>query len=423
MKKVLVVAYQFPPMGGSGVQRTAKFVKYLRHFGFEPVVFTRSVRGMKLKDESLLSDIPDDVSVIRTPARDFTELEGLMSYPGKFVGRKLLIPDSEVLWQLSGRSAAVKAVREHGVHLVYTTSYPYSDHLMGLHLKRSFPGLPWVADFRDEWTNNPYLLDNPHNRLRMSVEKKLERKVLYNADRLITNTPVMLRNFLEKNGGLEDRFSVIPNGYDEEDFTDLPREEPSNERFTLTYTGLLYGRRKPDVVFEAVKRLIAENRIDAKKIEIRLIGNYKFEQLSNTINTFGLGEIVKVFSYMQHGECLRRLTGSDALLLLEATGPGAEAFYTGKIFEYMNTGRPILAVIPSKGAAAGLIRATRSGRISDYSDVNAVMENLLLLYEEWNNRSAPFSPDWGEIRKFERKTLTGELAGVFREALKNAGNA
>lgn len=421
MKKVLVIAYQFPPVGGSGVQRTTKFVKYLRSFGWEPVVFTANVSKNGLKDESMLKDIPSGVRVVRSAAWNFTELSGIFKYPGKLIGRKALVPDSERIWQLAGRRAAVRTIEEEGIDVIYTTSYPYSDHLMGLYLKRVFPNIPWVADFRDEWTNNPYLLDKPHNRIRMSIEKNMEKKVLKSADYLITNTPVMLSNFIKNNRDIEDlesRFCFIPNGYDKDDFKDLPVREGENESFTMTYTGLLYGQRKPDTLFEAVKRLISNGSVDGGKIKIKLIGNYKQAYINGLVESYGLTEVVDIYPYMKHSECLKHLVSSDALLHIEGNARGSEAFYSGKIFEYMNTGRPVLAIIPIRGVAAQLIKDTKIGLVSDSEDVEHTMENIKELYTMWVNKISSFNPDRDKIARYERETLTAELADVFSKITK-----
>ena len=162
-----MVAYQFPPVGGSGVQRSAKFAKYLPLFDWEPVVLTRDAKKMILRDESLLKEIPAYIEIIRTPARDLTIFPSIFCKMGKFVAWKLLIPDGEVLWMKKAVDAAVRRVEMGDIKAIYTTSYPYSDHLLGLEVKKRFPGIPWLADFRDEWTNNPYLLDNPHYTYRM----------------------------------------------------------------------------------------------------------------------------------------------------------------------------------------------------------------------------------------------------------------
>jgi glycosyltransferase involved in cell wall biosynthesis len=292
---------------------------------------------------------------------------------------------------------------------------------MGLHLKSVFPNVPWVADFRDEWTNNPYLLDKPHNQLRMNLEKSMEKKVLINADHLITNTPMMLNNFLNNNPditSLKDKFCFIPNGYDKDDFKDLSTAVPENEKFTMTYTGLLYGQRKPDTLFEAVKRLISEKVIDSQKVRIKLIGNYKAGYMNELVESFGLKAVVEIYPYMKHNECIKHLVTSDALLHIEGNGRGSEAFYSGKIFEYMNTGRPVLAIIPGKGVAAQLIHDTEIGLVSDSDDILQTMENIKMLYSNWINRVDNFSPDKDKIAGYEREALTAKLADVFNQIIK-----
>ncbi|MCX7771937.1 MAG: glycosyl transferase, partial [Clostridia bacterium] len=185
MKKVLMVAYQFPPVGGSGVQRSAKFAKYLPSFDWQPVVLTRDTGKMVLRDESLAKEIPSCTEIIRTSARDLTVLPSVFNKAGKFIAWKLLIPDGEVLWMKKAAREAVKRLQKGDIQAVYTTSYPYSDHLIGLEIKKQYPDLLWLADFRDEWTNNPYLLDKPHPAYRMKKEKAMEREVLQKADILI----------------------------------------------------------------------------------------------------------------------------------------------------------------------------------------------------------------------------------------------
>ncbi len=413
MRKVLIIANQFPPMGGSGVQRSVKFVKHLRSFGYEPVVFTRKTGNMQLKDESLLKDIPDGVEVIRTKPYDFTEWKSVFRIPGKVIGLKLMIPDSARLWMIMSRKTAARAVIDNNIDIVYTTSAPYSDHLLGLYLKKKFPNITWVVDFRDEWTNNPYTLDNPHNKFRTKKEKKMELEVLKTADALITNTPVMRRNFVENNGLDGSNFFVIPNGYDIEDFAGFDLTKPVNEKFTLTYTGALYGRRKPDTFFEALKQLISEKKIDGKKICVKLIGNYHKDKLQSLIDKYYLTEQIEIVGYVPHKECIRQQLASDALVLIEGTGRGSDAFYTGKIFEYMNTGRPVLAVLPENGAAAELVRRTKIGVVAHTDNVDDIKNNIFDYYKKWTENRLDFEPERCEIERYERKELTGQLAGVF----------
>lgn len=411
-KKVLVIANQFPPMGGSGVQRSVKFVKHLRSFGYEPVVFTRTVDNMPLKDETLLKDVPKGVKIVRTKALELPELGGILRIPGKVAG-KLMIPDTARLWMENAKKEVLKVIKSENIRLIYTTSAPYSDHLLGLYIKKHIPDIKWVADFRDEWTNNPYTLDNPYNPIRTSIEKKMEYSVLVTADALISNTPVMVNNFVKNNNLKGDNFYCIPNGYDKEDFDGFDLSKPNNAKMTLVYTGALYGRRKPDTFFEALKQLKAENKIDGSRVLVKLIGNYHRDKLQGQIDSYGLTDQFEIVGYVPHNVCIKEQLGADVLVLIEGTGRGSDAFYTGKIFEYMNTGRPVLAVLPQKGAAADLVRESRIGIVSHTDDVEAIKKNIKQYYDAWCANTLSFDPDRSVISRFERKALTQKLAEVF----------
>jgi glycosyltransferase involved in cell wall biosynthesis len=415
MNKVLMVAYQFPPVGGSGVQRSAKFAKYLPLFGWEPVVLTRDDKKMALRDESLLKELPPDIEIIRTRAYDLTVWPWILSKAGKFIAWKILIPDGEVLWMKNAVGACLERIKKGDIKAVYTTSYPYSDHLMGIEIKKHYPDLFWLADFRDEWTNNPYLIDRPHRISRMKKEKELEKEVLEKADILVTNTPIMKNNFVRLNPGIDlgKKMHVIPNGFDIEDFEHLERKKVINPRFTITYTGAFYGRRKPDLFLKAVGNLVQTGKINKEKIRIRFIGSFKHDVLQRLIRSNGLEGAVETISYMDHEQCIKNMIESDALLLIEGGGPGSEAFYTGKIFEYIQTGNPILSVIPENGAAAELIRTTKTGIVCDWSDVDAIGKGFADMYNSWENNECIIDPDDNEIARYDRKALTKSLADLL----------
>lgn len=419
MKKVLMIANQFSPMGGSGVQRSVKFVKHLRKFGYEPIVFTRDTATMELIDETLLKDIPKDIKIIRTKAYDFTEWKSIFKFLGKVIALKMIIPDPARVWAEFSKKKIIDLIKEENIKLIYTTSAPYSDHLLGLYIKKNIKDIIWIADFRDEWTNNPYTLDNPHNIIRTKIEDKMELDVLNNADALITNTPVMRKNFIENRNLKGDNFYVIPNGYDEEDFEEIEIKDNKNEKMTLVYTGALYGRRKPDTFFEALKQLKQENKIDSKKIKVQLMGNYYIDKLQAKINSYGLKEQFEIIGYVPHNVCIKHQLESDVLVLIEGTGRGAEAFYTGKIFEYMNTGKPVLALLPENGAAADLVRQTNIGLVADTDNIEDIKKIILEYYNKWIEGSLEFNPDRSIIEKFERKELTKNLAEIFDKYSKN----
>ncbi|HPU45765.1 MAG TPA: glycosyltransferase [Thermoclostridium sp.] len=413
MKKVLMVAYQFPPLGGSGVQRTAKFAKYLPVYGWKPVVLTRDPYHMQLRDDTLLKDLPAGLEIIKTPSRDLTALPGPLSRIGKFIAWKVLVPDGEILWMKRALKYALARLGKGDISCLYTTSYPYSDHLMGLEIRKVYPDLPWIADFRDEWTNNPYLLDKPHPPWRAMRERFMERQVLEKADRLIANTPVMKRNFtsLHPDLDLEQRMHVIPNGYDDDDFARVGAINPES-RFTITYTGSLYQRRTPDVFLEAAGRLVCSGIIPKESFRIRFIGSMKEGPIRRMIRQNGLEGIVEVLPYMNHRDCIENMLRSHVLLLLEG-GMGSECFYTGKLFEYIRANRTILALVPAKGAAADLIRRTKTGIICDWSDTASVEQGIAELYDRWERGALKLDPNHEEIRKYDRRVLTEKLAGIL----------
>lgn len=412
MRKVLIIANQFPPMGGSGVQRSVKFVKHLRSFGYEPVVFTREEGNMPLKDETLLKDIPQGVKIYRTKPYELPEMQGIMRIPGKVLG-KFVIPDTARFWMHFSKKKVLEVIKNEGIDLIYTTSAPYSDHLLGLYIKKKMPDIKWVVDFRDEWTNNPYTLDNPYNPVRTNIEKKMEAQVLNTADMLITNTPVMRENFVKNHNLKGDNFYVIPNGYDVEDFKDMDCEnKPNNDRLTMVYTGALYGRRKPDTFFEALKELKDEGKIDGSKLKVKLIGNYHKDRLQAQIDSYGLTEQFEIVGYVPHNVCIKHQIDADVLVLIEGSGRGANAFYTGKIFEYMNTNRPVLAILP-EGAAAELVEESKIGIVANTDKVEEIKNNIKIYYDKWVSNTLDFEPDRGVIEGFERKKLTEKLVEIF----------
>ncbi|MFV0440823.1 MAG: glycosyltransferase [Lachnospirales bacterium] len=415
-KKVLIIAYQFPPMGGSGVQRTSKFVKNLHHFGYEPIVLTRDTKDVSLLDESLLKDIPKETKIYRTNAYDKSDSTKKSAIPSKIIGRKVLIPDQARLWELSLHKKALKIIEDEKIDLIYTTSYPYSDHLLGLFIKKTLKGkVKWVCDFRDEWSNNPYTKDNPYSKSRMDKELKMESEVIKYADKLITNTPVMRQNFIDIHSLDEKRqedFFTIPNGYDKDDFSGLENIKPKNDKFTITYTGAMYGRRKPDYFFEAVQRLVESNEINIDRLSINFIGNYKRDALLDNIKKFGIDKCVIVHDYMPHKEALKKLVSSDALLLLEGGGVGSDAFYTGKVFEYMNTYRPVIAVLPY-GCAFDIVNETNIGETAYFENIDEIKKVILKFYEMWDRGEEYNEQNFELIQSFERYELTKKLAEVF----------
>jgi glycosyltransferase involved in cell wall biosynthesis len=416
-KRVLMIANQFPPMGGSGVQRSVKFAKYLPDFDWEPIVFTREC-NKGLMDESLLSDIPKNLEVIRTKAYDLNELPKPFNLAGKLISRKMLIPDGDKIWYEKNKKILLDYIKNNKIDALYTTSYPYSDHLLGLYIKKHLPKLPWIVDFRDEWCNNPYILDMGYSNRRMKKERTMEKEVVTMCDYFITNTPLMLKNFV-KDYDIEQKSYVIPNGYDEEDFIGLNKEYNKSDKLIITYSGSMYGRRKPDYFLQSINELINEDKINKDDILIRFIGNIPSKKINEINDKYSLGDIVSYLPYMEHRKSIEKLMESDILLFIIGEGKGAENFYSGKVFEYMNTNRPILALVPPKGVAADVIRETCTGYISETTDINTIKKLSLKLYMDWRNNAIDIQPDWQKVKTFERKELTKELVKILDKSYQN----
>ena len=255
MRKVLVIAYYFPPLGWSGVQRTLKFAKYLRDFDWEPIVVTVGKTKFSILDQSLENELPKDINIIRIDdivLKDVTDamkrqLKGYIEASMNFISDEnlkqlyeeeiekifselrdlLLIPDGNAIWA----NSVIKKIRNkidfNKIDVVYTTSGPYSAHIIGEYIKRKY-SIPWIADFRDQWINNPYI-DYDKNSLRYKIEKSMEKSVVLNCDRLITTTPIITENYISTYKIEKNKVITITNGYDEEDFKNIKSKKQNKE--------------------------------------------------------------------------------------------------------------------------------------------------------------------------------------------------
>lgn len=416
MDKVLIIANEFPPMGGAGVQRTTKFVKYLREFNFEPIVITKEHRG-GLSDKSLLQDIPNDIKIYRLKAYDFINRRGILKLPMKFIGTRILSPDSEFFWYYFNRDKVLDIIKKEKIQLIYTTSFPYSSHLMGLYLRKKLNNIRWIADFRDEWTNNPYHRDSFFKRLKFRAEKRKEVEVTSNCDYFITNTPLMLEGFLKDNKDLYKNSTFIPNGYDEEDFLDILDKRDGEDKFVITYTGSLYGRRNLDEFLDGLKLAVDKKQVRKNRLEIRIVGNIYDKVIEAYSKAYNLEGVIKSYGYLPHKESIQMLFNSDIILLVIGKGKGSRNFYTGKIFEYIRANRPILAIVPEDGVAADVIRGTRTGLVVDPENIVGIKNALVNYYKSWLENGIEHNKDITEIKKYSRKAQTKKLAEIFAEQL------
>lgn len=413
MKNVLMIAYHYPPEGGSsGVLRTLKFSKYLPQYGWVPHVLTLKESSYPTQDTGLLPDIPPEAVVHRTFALDTARH---LSVKGKYLSA-LAIPDRFVSWLPFGVIEGRRVAWSTNLRALYSTSPPPTAHLIAGVLKM-LTSLPWVADFRDPWVE-----EGIHPRpgtLRYRIESNMERFVVHHADRVIVTTPYLRQEFLSRYPDMPpDKVKVIYNGYDEMDFRELNQEVARGDRFELIHAGLVTPDfRDPAPFFQAVASLIATGELQSTEVRITFLGGGAYtssQSFMDQIKHFGLENIVDIAGRVSHYEALKRMAGAAVLLLLQASDD-TRSLIPAKAFEYLRIGRPILA-LTLEGATANLLREMTHCHVVDPADRVSLQNAMLALYRSWRNGS-----DRGRVsqpvQQYERSRLTAGLAQHLDELL------
>ncbi|MEA4825939.1 MAG: glycosyltransferase [Clostridium sp.] len=441
-KKILVVAHIFPPMGGSGVQRTLKFVKYLRKFNWEPIVVTVGKTCFKyLKDDTLEIEIPEGMDIIRIDEelnidsmkvknllnnyRNLVRDERLMSEYINAVSnygkennsedmlKSLLLPDVSSFWAMDVINKIHNFIDFNEIDAIYTTSGPYSDHIIGYFLKEKY-NKPWVTDFRDEWTNNPYF-DFDKNNIAFKIIEKMEQNILWKADKILTTTPLARENYINILNVPSHKIVTITNGYDEEDFKDVMFSKIPKATFQIIHNGMLYMIRTPETFLKAIKNLVYKRKIDKNKIKVIFSYTEYKEKWQNYLKDNNLESIVDFKDYMSHEESIKLSINSDLLLLIVGSGEKNKSVYTGKVFEYLRMGKPILALSPKGSVVENLLKETNSGENFEYDDITGIENYILKAYKKWENNSVSDFILNDNIAKYEREYLTKRLAKILDE--------
>jgi glycosyltransferase involved in cell wall biosynthesis len=422
--KVLVITYYWPPSGGAGVQRWLKFVKYLPAYGVEPLVLTIDPRVAiyPVRDESLASEVNPSLKVFKTSSSDFfswyKRFNGTRSVPfsgfanegsptlkqkiSRFVRGNFLLPDARRGWNRHAFSLACRLMEEEHPDLVVTTGPPHSTHLLGLKLKKRYK-IPWLADFRDPWTDIYYYrLMYPTCPARR-YDRWLERRVLESSDGALTVSKDLKRLFLEKSALLNpERIFVLPNGFDREDF---PSEVPDKESvFTITYTGTLSSNYPTKVLLEVLRKMKSEFLF-----RMRFLGKVDPEVKQSFLDA--LGNFAFFTPHVPHAEAVKALMTSHLLLLIIPDIPDNKGILTGKLFEYVGSGVPVIALGPVNGDAAEILSGSGVGRVFEYRDFSGIER---FIHEVM---SGHFSVGEAHSEKFERKYQTGMLAEMMNSLI------
>jgi glycosyltransferase involved in cell wall biosynthesis len=403
-RRVLVLAYYFPPVGGSGVQRTLKFVKYLSSLGWDATVISTRSRAYGARDPSLLAEVPATTRVVRTAALPVARYLAFALYRLRLnrVRSFLLWPDGGLGWAPFAFFAALRAVRRDRPDALFSTSAPYGAHLVARFVAR-LTGLPWVADFRDEWAANPYLAGQP--RLLARLSRRNEESITTSAEKV-----VVAAGYFELAGLPRDdpRRIEIVNGVDEADFAEPASGSPPN-RFVLAHVGSIYEIRDPRPVLRMLESLAADGSIDGNRVEVRLVGNLWIPGFTPPP---GIG--VSSTGYVAHAEAIREMRAATTLLLYVPPGDLAPS---GKIFEYLASGRPVLCVAPEENLASRLVQEWGAGALADPRDEDAIAEAILGLWRRWQEDGLP---DQEQVRarvfeRYSRRAGAERLAAVLEE--------
>jgi len=407
MRRVLMVAFHYPPeSSSSGVLRTLKFSKYLPEFGWQPTVLTVREKYYDSLDPSLSRQIPADVEVCRTRAIDTRKTFAIR---GKY-SRLFTTPDRFVGWIPFAVHAGMRLIRKNRIDALFSTSPLPSSHLIAKILK-SITHLPWIADFRDPWTE-PELEPNPRA-LRFRLDSALELGVLRSADHLIFTT-ARARNDVLRHAGqeLDGKSLVIPNGYDEEDFQQLPDVVPERFPFLITHTGFVdESYRSPVGLLTSLAELIEMRKISSQEIQVQFIGGGSYVESKDfrcLVKNLGLQEVVRVIGRKSYGECLEAQMRSHILLLLQC-GDDTRYAIPGKAFEYLRIGRSILAIAP-ESASSELFDEVGGARVVHPEDRNGLTCALLELLRNVRNGQWNSAVNKVALNTYSRRAGTARLA-------------
>ena len=424
MKKALIICYYWPPAGGPGVQRWLKFVKYLREFEVEPVVYIPENPDYPILDESLVNEIPEDVTILKHPiwepyklAQFFSKKNtkqissGIIKEESKqslvqklmlFIRGNLFIPDARKFWVKPSVTFLNSYLKDHPVDCIITTGPPHSLHLIGRDLKKLY-NLPWIVDFRDPWTSIGY-----HKKLRLTkfAQRKhadLEFQILNEATQILVTSPTTKSDF-EKTTNTP--VTCITNGFDDEKVMQ-PELDPV---FSLAHIGSLLEDRNPKVLWEILSELKTEIPTFGKDLKIELIGRVG-ESVKQTIIAEGLADNLTIPGYVTHQEALIKQRSAQILLLLEIDSIETQAIIPGKLFEYLAARRPILAIGPVNSDITSILEKADGGIYFTYHEKQRLKAFILTKYEEFKNGG--ISQTNGNLEQFTRKALTAKLAELI----------
>ena len=423
-KKVLIITYYWPPAGGSGVQRWLKFSKYLRDFEIEPVIYTIDNPSYPILDKSLESEIPKDLEILK---QAIFEPNSMLSFFGRnnkkesagflnpnptffgsiiqYIRANYFIPDARKFWIQPSVNFLSNYLENNHIDAIITTGPPHSMHLIGLELKKKL-GIKWISDFRDPWTEIDYFQQLPLTKKATKKHQDLEQEVLINSDMVVVVGETMKDKFLKHTNRIE----VLTNGFDTIE-TSLTQE--LDEKFSITHVGLMNSDRNPTILWEVLNEISNTNLNFKNDLRIKLIGKID-DAVIQDLKIFDHNTI-ETIPYLDHKDVSKYQASSQVLLLSINEVPSAKGIITGKIFEYLQAKRPILAIGPEDGDAAMILKNTNAGTIVGFKNKTVLKAAILNLYKDY--KEGVLFVKSINIEQYHRKNITSQLAEVIKKVV------
>jgi glycosyltransferase involved in cell wall biosynthesis len=423
-RRVLIITYYWPPSGGSGVQRWLKFAKYLPDAGWEPVIFTPENPDFDLRDESLEKEVPEQLEVIRFPIWEpyqlFSKVKGkTKTHPGRLLEQKekgflekaaiwaranLLVPDPRVFWVKPSVKFLTDLAQSGQFQAVITTGPPHSMHLIGRELKRK-TGLPWIADFRDPWSQWEFLDTLPMTSFIRKKHQQLEQTVLKEANAVLTISPTFQWD-LEKLA--HRKINLLTNGYDPADIPAgfSPKEKEAG-KLHLVYSGIIDAIRNPIPLMEALK---AEFEDGDEEVKWTFVGKVSEQVQAYVKKDAWLSARIHFAGYVSHGEVFGFYAKADVLVLILTDTKNAQGNIPGKLFEYLATGVPVLALGDPEGDSAKILKDAGAGEVIAHTDASTIREQLRALMDSSSKKVDP-----KDLEKYSRQQLSYQLAKILDE--------
>jgi len=426
MKKVLIISYYWPPAGGGGVQRWLKMSKYLPEFGVQPIIYTPENGEAPVIDESLLDEIHPDIEVVKHPIWEPYNLykrftgkkkdqkvysgfinEGKISWTQKlsvFIRGNLFIPDARKFWIKPSIKFLTSYLKANPVDCIISTGPPHSMHMIALGVTKKIK-IPWIADFRDPWTNIDFYDQLKLTKYGDNKHRKMESRVLRNATKVVTVTPSWASDF--KDLSQRNDIQVITNGFDPADFQN--RSTSLDNKFSICHIGSMNKDRNPHVLWEVLASKIKDDEF-SKKLVIRLIGQVDHSILQS-IDDHGLTKYLEHLSFVPHHEVIDKIMEAYLLLLPVNDTPNSMGVVPGKLFEYIGAKRPIIGIGPLEGDSSKILADSGAGKMIAYDDSRALTS---LIDKHWDDfqREVPWKNENSSTR-YSRKSLAQEYADLL----------